>query len=60
VQDRLSAVLKAASETPEVRDGLANQGAAANWTSPAEFGETIARESAIWKRIAEAANIRTD
>lgn len=60
IRDRLSAVLKAAAETPEVRDNLAAQGAAAHWTTPAEFSETIARESAIWKRIAEAANIRTD
>lgn len=60
IRDRLSAVLKAAAETPEVRDNLAAQGAAAHWTTPAVFGETIARESAIWKRIAEAAHIRTD
>ena len=60
IRDRLSAVLKSASETPEVRDGLAVQGAAANWTTPDVFAATIARESAVWKRIAEAANIRTD
>ena len=58
--DRLSAVLKTASQAPEVHDALAAQGAAANWTSPAEFAATIAAESEKWRKIAEAANIRTD
>ena len=60
ILDRLSAVLKAASETPEVRDGLAAQGAAAHWTTPGAFGDTIGAESEKWRRIAQAANIRTD
>ncbi|MBL6458008.1 tripartite tricarboxylate transporter substrate binding protein [Belnapia sp. T6] len=60
VASRLSTVLKAASETPTVRDGLAEQGAAAHWTSPEDFTATIAAESAKWQRVAQAANIRVD
>ncbi|WP_043364271.1 tripartite tricarboxylate transporter substrate binding protein [Belnapia sp. F-4-1] len=60
VVDRLSTALKEASETPAVRDGLREQGATAQWTSPAAFATTIAEESARWQRVAEAAHIRLE
>ncbi|MBW8268817.1 Bug family tripartite tricarboxylate transporter substrate binding protein [Caldovatus aquaticus] len=57
---RLSEAVRRAAETPEVRDGLAAQGAEAAWTSPAEFAAIVQRESEKWKRIADAAGVRTD
>lgn len=57
---RMSAALRQASETPEVRDGLANQGAEAVWTAQAAFAELVRVESARWERIARGANVRTD
>jgi tripartite-type tricarboxylate transporter receptor subunit TctC len=60
IQARMSAALKAASEAPAVRDGLARQGAQAVWTSEADFAAYVAAESAKWERIAKAAKIRAD
>ncbi len=57
---RLSAALKRASETPEVRGGLAAQGGEAVWTSQDEFAALVRTESPRWERIAKAASIRTD
>jgi tripartite-type tricarboxylate transporter receptor subunit TctC len=60
VQDRWSEALRAASEAPEVRDGLAAQGAEAAWTSQEAFAALVTRESAIWQRIASDAGVRLD
>lgn len=60
IQARMSAALRQASETPEVRDGLARQGGEAVWTSQADFAAYVRTESAKWERIARAANIRAD
>jgi tripartite-type tricarboxylate transporter receptor subunit TctC len=57
---RLSEAVRKASETPEVREGLAAQGAEASWTAPADFAAFVRSESAKWKRIAESAGVRTD
>ena len=58
VQGRLTAALKAASEAPSVRDGLAAQGAEAVWTSQEEFADTVARESATWREIVLSSGVR--
>lgn len=60
VFDRISDAARRASETAEVREGLARQGAEAVWTPPDEFAAFVARESDIWRRIAQGAGIRTD
>jgi tripartite-type tricarboxylate transporter receptor subunit TctC len=57
---KLSEAVKIASQTPEVRDGLANQGAQAIWTTPADFTARLVSESEVWRRVAQAANIRAD
>jgi tripartite-type tricarboxylate transporter receptor subunit TctC len=57
---KLSEAVKIASQTPEVRDGLANQGAQATWTTPADFTARLISESEVWRRVAQAANIRAD
>jgi tripartite-type tricarboxylate transporter receptor subunit TctC len=57
---RLSAALREASRTPEVRDGLAAQGGEAAWTTPEEFAAFVRQEDAKWRRIALAANVRAD
>ena len=60
VLDRLSEALRKASQTKEVREGLAAQGAEAVWTSPEEFAALVPRESEKWRRIAESAGVRMD
>jgi tripartite-type tricarboxylate transporter receptor subunit TctC len=60
VQDRWSQALRRAAETPEVKNGLAAQGAEAVWTSQEEFAGIVARESALWQRIASGAGVRLD
>ncbi len=57
---KLSEAVKIASQTPAVRDGLASQGAQATWTTPADFTARLVSESEIWRRVAQAANIRAD
>ncbi|GGC48102.1 MFS transporter [Siccirubricoccus deserti] len=57
---KLSEAVKIASQTPEVRDGLASQGAQATWTTPADFTARLISESEVWRRVAQAANIRAD
>ncbi len=60
VQDRWSEALRAASETPSVRNGLAGQGAEAVWTSQEAFAALVARESEVWRRVASKAGVRLD
>ncbi|WP_187829894.1 Bug family tripartite tricarboxylate transporter substrate binding protein [Siccirubricoccus phaeus] len=57
---KLSEVAKIASEAPEVKDGLAAQGAQASWTTPEAFRARILQESEVWRRVAQTANIRVD
>jgi tripartite-type tricarboxylate transporter receptor subunit TctC len=57
---RMSAALRQAAATPELRDGLAAQGGEAAWTTQEEFAALVRTESARWDRIARAANIRAD
>jgi tripartite-type tricarboxylate transporter receptor subunit TctC len=56
----VSAALRQAAATPELRDGLAAQGGEAAWTTQEEFAALVRTESARWDRIARAANIRAD
>jgi len=60
VLDRMSEAARKASQTKEVREGLAGQGAEAVWTAPEEFAELVRRESEKWRRIAEDAGVRID
>ncbi|MCO6417733.1 tripartite tricarboxylate transporter substrate binding protein, partial [Siccirubricoccus sp. KC 17139] len=57
---KMSAAAKIASEAPEVRDGLAAQGAQASWTTPEAFRARILQESEVWRRVAQTANIRVE
>ncbi len=57
---RLSDAVRRAAATPEVRDGLAAQGAEAVWTPQAEFAALVRNEGAKWKQVAEAAGVRID
>ena len=57
---RLSAAMRQASESPQLRAAFQAQGAEAVFTTPGEFAALVERESEKWRRIAEAAGIRTD
>lgn len=57
---RWNEAARRASEAPEVRDGLAAQGAEATATTPAEFAAYVRSESEKWRRVAEAAGVRVD
>jgi len=57
---RLSEAARKASETREVREGLAAQGAEATWTSQEDFAAYVRSEAEKWKTIAERAGVRTD
>lgn len=57
---RLSAALKEVMATPEVKDALAAQGAAATYTSPDEARAAIRDEVARWSKIVREAGIKPD
>ena len=56
----LNDAARRASEAPEVRDGLAAQGAQASATTQEEFATFVRSESEKWQRVAEAAGVRVD
>ena len=60
IAERLSAALKAASETPSVRDGLAAQGAEAAWTSPADFAALVKEQSETWRQVVAASGVKAE
>jgi tripartite-type tricarboxylate transporter receptor subunit TctC len=60
VAARLNDAARRASQAPEVRDGLAAQGAEASATTPEEFAAFVRSESAKWQRVAQAAGVRVD
>lgn len=57
---RLSAALKEVMATPEVKDALAAQGAAATYTSPDEARAAIRDEVSRWSKIVREAGIKPD
>lgn len=57
---RYSEAVRTVSDMPDVRDTLAEQGAMAAWTTPADFEKRVMRESARWQEVAHAAGIRVD
>lgn len=60
IAERLGAAARRASEAPEVRDGLAAQGAQAAATTQEEFATFVRSESAKWRRVAQASGVRVD
>jgi len=60
VAARLNDAARLASQSPEVRNGLAAQGAEASATTPAEFAAFVASESGKWRHVAETSGVRVD
>jgi tripartite-type tricarboxylate transporter receptor subunit TctC len=58
VAETLSRALKAASETPAVKDALAAQGAQAAWMSMADFARFIVAESALWRDVVVSSGVK--
>ena len=57
---RLHAEIERALEVPEVRTRLESFGAEVRSTSPAEMRDLVARQIALWTKVANEANIRLD
>ena len=60
IVDRLSAEIKKAASTPDVKAKLAALGFGAVASPPDEFGERIKAEIAKWAKVIESANIKVD
>lgn len=60
VIDKVNAGVKAALAEPEVQATFARTIALPVGGSAAQFGETIARDSAVWKRIVESSGAKVD
>jgi tripartite-type tricarboxylate transporter receptor subunit TctC len=57
---KLNAAFKDAVSQPETRARLANLGADAAVSTPAEFGKFLADERALWTDVVKAANIKVE
>ena len=57
---RLHAEIERALEVPEMRTRLESFGAEVRSTSPAEMRDLVARQIALWTKVANEANIRLD
>jgi tripartite-type tricarboxylate transporter receptor subunit TctC len=60
VVERISADMRRALESTEVRATLAQQGMEVLTGTPAELRERIGREAARWSQVVKAANIRAE
>ena len=60
IQERMAAALRTASQAPAVREGLAQQGAEAVWTTQAAFAARVRDESVVWREVARSANVRAE
>jgi tripartite-type tricarboxylate transporter receptor subunit TctC len=60
IQERMSAALRTASQAQSVREGLAQQGAQAVWTTQADFATRVREESPVWREVARSANVRAE
>jgi tripartite-type tricarboxylate transporter receptor subunit TctC len=60
VVERLHAEIERSIAMPEVRARLESFGAQVKSTTPAEMRDLVARQIALWTKVADAANIRLD
>jgi tripartite-type tricarboxylate transporter receptor subunit TctC len=58
--DRLHAEIQKAIGVPEVRSKLENAGGEVRGTTPAEMRDLVARQVAMWTKVAKSANIQLD
>jgi len=57
---RLSASLREALNSKEVKEKLLSMGVAPTATSPGEFGKILQNDVAVWSQVARAASIKAD
>jgi tripartite-type tricarboxylate transporter receptor subunit TctC len=57
---RLNQELGTILQTPELRDRITGDGFSPAHTTPAEFGDRIARDAARWQEVVRRGNIRLD
>jgi len=60
VVSKLNAIVNRALVLPDVAQQLATEGAVAMPTTPAAFGELIAREIPRWREVVRAGNVKPD
>ena len=60
VVNRLNAIVNRALALPDVAQQLATEGAVPMATTPAAFGELIAREIPRWREVVKAGNVKAD
>jgi tripartite-type tricarboxylate transporter receptor subunit TctC len=60
VVSRLNGIVNRALALPDVAQQLATEGAVPMATSPAAFGELIAREIPRWREVVKAGNVKPD
>lgn len=60
VIDRLNGELKKILAKPAVKASLLNQGAIAEWTSPADAGARVSGELARWTKVINEAGVKPE
>ena len=60
VVNRLNGIVNRALALPDVAHQLANEGAVPMSTTPAAFGDLIAREIPRWREVVKAGNVKPD
>lgn len=60
VIDRLNGELKKILAKPAVKASLLNQGAIAEWTSPADAGARVSAEVARWTKVIDEAGVKPE
>jgi len=60
IVDRINAAVKAALETPSVRERLAQLGNTPRWEDPAKFRQTVKSDRAKWAEVVKAVGATID